>query len=187
METAKPFTIPKRLVWKAYLSVKSNGGAAGIDGESIKDFEGNLKNNLYQLWNKMSSGSYFPPAIRGVPILKKSGGTRLLGVPTVSDRIAQMVVKMGLGPTLDPIFDKDSYGYRPKKSAHDAIAVTRKRCWEYDWVVEFDIKGLFDNISHELLLKASRKHCNCKWVLLYAERWLTAPLQQKDGTITKRH
>jgi len=187
LETAKPFTIAKRLVWEAYLSVKSKGGAAGIDEESIKDFERNLKDNLYQLWNRMSSGSYFPPAVKAVPIPKKSGGTRVLGVPTVADRIAQTVVRMVIEPTLDPIFDKDSYGYRPKKSAHEAIAVTRKRCWQYDWVVEFDIKGLFDNISHELLLKALRKHCDCKWVLLYVERWLKAPLQQKDGTIMERN
>lgn len=187
MDTAKPFLIPKRLVWEAYQSVKSKGGSAGIDAESIQDFERDLKNNLYRIWNRMSSGTYFPPVVKGVAIPKKSGGTRLLGVPTVGDRIAQTVVKMVLEPQLDPLFDEDSYGYRPKKSAHDAIAVTRKRCWENDWVVEFDIKALFDNISHDLLMKALRKHCDCKWVLLYVERWLKAPLQEQNGMIVERN
>jgi len=184
---AKPFEISKKLVVQAYREVKSKAGSAGIDEESIKDFELNLKSNLYRLWNRMSSGSYFPPAVKGVSIPKKSGGTRLLGVPTVSDRIAQTIVKMMLEPILEPIFDENSFGYRPNKSAHDAIAITRKRCWEHDWVVEFDIKGLFDNIDHQLLMKALRYHCNCKWILLYIERWLTAPLQVKDGTIIRRY
>ena len=175
------------MIWEAYQSVKAKGGAAGIDEEFIQDFEQNLKDNLYRIWNRMSSGTYFPPPVKRVSIPKKSGGTRILGVPTVSDRIAQTVVKMTLEPTLEPIFDQDSYGYRPNKSAHDAIAVTRRRCWDYDWVVEFDTKGLFDHISHELLTKALRKHCNCKWVLLYVERWLKAPLQQSNGTKTARN
>lgn len=173
------------MLWESYQKVKTNGGAAGVDLESIKAFEENLKDNLYKLWNRMSSGSYFPPAVKGVPIPKKSGGTRMLGVPTVADRIAQMVVKMMLEPVLDPLFDQNSFGYRPRKSALDALEVTRKRCWKYDWVVEFDIKGLFDNIDHEMLMKALRKHCDCKWILLYTERWLTAPIQLNGQEIIR--
>ena len=144
MNTAKPFTISKQLVLQAYRKVKANKGSAGIDGESIEEFEANLKNNLYRIWNQMSSGSYFPPSVKSVPIPKKSGGVRILGVPTVADRVAQMVVKITLEPILEPIFDDDSYGYRPGRSAHNAIAITRERCWKHDWVVEFDVKGLFD-------------------------------------------
>jgi RNA-directed DNA polymerase len=186
LKSAKPFEIPKQLVMQAYHEVKSRGGSSGIDKESIEDFGRNLKDNLYRIWNRLSSGSYFPPPVKGVPIPKKSGGERLLGVPTVSDRIAQTVVKMMLEPTLEEIFDENSYGYRPGKSAHDAIAITRTRCWEYDWVVEFDIKGLFDNIDHVLLMKALRRHCSCKWILLYVERWLKAPLQTLDGNLVLR-
>jgi RNA-directed DNA polymerase len=173
-------------VLQAYYKVKANKGSPGIDGESIEAFEGNLKNNLYRIWNRMSSGCYFPPPVKAVPIPKKSGGMRILGVPTVSDRVAQMVVKMVLEPILEPVFDEDSYGYRPGRSAHDAIAVTRKRCWNYDWIVEFDVKGLFDNIRHDLLLKALRKHCRIEWVLLYVQGWLQAPLETSDGIQAKR-
>ncbi len=183
---AKPFEIPKTLVWQAYLEVKSKGGAAGVDQESLELFERNLKKNLYRIWNRLSSGTYFPPPVKAVPIPKKSGGTRVLGVPTVSDRIAQTVVKFVLEPMVEPIFDENSYGYRPGRSAHDAIAVTRKRCWRFDWVVEFDIRGLFDNINHPLLLKALRHHCENRWVLLYVERWLKAPLQHQDGSLSVR-
>jgi group II intron reverse transcriptase/maturase len=183
--TDKPFRIDKRLVYEAYKAVKSNGGAAGVDGQTIEQFEADLKGNLYKIWNRMSSGSYFPPPVRAVPIPKKSGGQRILGVPTVSDRIAQMVVKRLIEPALDSIFRPDSYGYRPGKSALDAVGITRQRCWKYDWVLEFDIKGLFDNLPHELLLKAVRKHVQCKWALLYIERWLTAPLEQ-DGKKIER-
>lgn len=186
LNVAKPFVIPKQLVWQAYQQVKAKGGAAGVDDESVEEFERNLKDNLYRLWNRLSSGSYFPPAVKAVPIPKKSGGTRILGVPTVSDRIAQTVAKFVLEPILEPLFDENSFGYRPGKSAHDAIAVTRKRSWQYDWVVEFDIRGLFDNIDHGLLMKALRHHCDCRWVLLYVERWLTAPLRQSDGSLVER-
>jgi RNA-directed DNA polymerase len=186
METAKSFDITKQEVWKAYLHVKSNGGAAGIDKESLLDFEKDEKNHLYKLWNRLSSGCYFPPAVRGVEIPKKSGGVRMLGIPTVADRIAQQVAKQRLEPVLDPLFHKDSYGYRPNKSAIQAIEVTRRRCWEMDWVLEFDIKGLFDNIDHELLMKAVRKHCDTKWVLLYIERWLKAAMQKPNGEIISR-
>ena len=176
MKSVKPFDIPKRFVWEAYKEVKANRGAAGMDGESIEAFETDLKGNLYKIWNRMSSGSYFPPAVKAVEIPKKSGGIRVLGVPTVSDRIAQTVVKKVLEPMLDPIFDDNSFGYRPGRSAHDAISITRKRCWRYDWVVEFDVKGLFDHIDHDLLMKALRHHCKERWVLLYVERWLKALL-----------
>jgi RNA-directed DNA polymerase len=178
--TNKPFSIDKRRVYEAYKAVKSNGGAAGVDRQTIEQFEADLRGNLYRIWNRMSSGTYFPPPVLAVSIPKKSGGQRILGVPTVSDRIAQMVVKQLIEPDLDPVFLPDSYGYRPRKSALDAVGVTRERCWKYDWVLEFDIKGLFDNIDHELLLKAVRRHVKCKWALLYIERWLTAPMEQ-DG------
>ncbi len=183
---AKPFVIPKRLVWEAYQRVKANRGAAGIDGQSIEAFECDLSRNLYRIWNRMSSGSYFPPAVKAVPIPKKSGGERILGVPTVSDRIAQTAVTQLLEPMLEPVFHKDSYGYRPGKSAHDALAVTRQRCWERNWVLEYDIRGLFDHIDHGLLLKALRHHCDERWVLLYVERWLTAPMQGREGQSTGR-
>lgn len=183
--TNKPFKIEKRLVYEAYKAVKSNGGAAGVDGQTIEQFEADLARNLYKVWNRMSSGSYFPPPVLAVAIPKKSGGQRILGVPTVSDRIAQMVVKQLIEPDLDPVFLQDSYGYRPRKSALDAVRVTRERCWKYDWVVEFDIKGLFDNIDHELLLRAVRKHVMCEWALVYIGRWLTAPMD-RDGVRLER-
>lgn len=182
MEKTKPFDIPKQLFVQAYRLVKANAGAAGVDKESLSDFENNLKDNLYKIWNRMSSGSYIPPAVRAVSIPKKSGGSRILGIPTVSDRIAQMVVKIVFEPEVEPHFLPDSYGYRPNKSALDAVAVTRQRCWQSNWVLEFDIKGLFDNISHELLMKAVRTHTQNKWVLLYIERWLRAPMQYTDGS-----
>jgi RNA-directed DNA polymerase len=186
MEKAKPFAIPKQAVWEAYKKVKANHGAAGIDEVSIEEFERDLKNNLYKLWNRMSSGSYFPPSVKVVPIPKKSGGVRILGVPTVADRVAQMVVKDALEPLVEPHFHNDSYGYRPGRSAHDALSVTRQRCWRYDWVLEFDIRGLFDNIDHELLMRAVRKHTDNRWVLLYIERWLTAPFQTAEGELISR-
>lgn len=168
---------------QAFKLIKANAGAAGVDEQSLADFERNLKDNLYKLWNRLSSGSYFPPPVKAVPIPKKSGGERILGVPTVSDRIAQMVVKLIFEPLVEPYFLPDSYGYRPKKSALDAVGVTRQRCWKYNWVLEYDIKGLFDNLDHELLMKAVRKHTNNKWVILYIERWLKTPLQLPDGSL----
>ena len=173
----KSFDIPKELVWEAYLKVKANKGAAGVDNQSLSDFDEGLKGNLFKLWNRMCSGSYFPSPTRAVAIPKKSGGERILGIPTVSDRIAQMVVKLKFEPKVDPIFSNDSYGYRPNRSALDAIEVTRRRCWKQNWVVEYDIKGLFDNIPHDLLMKAVEKHTQCRWVILYIKRWLKAPIQ----------
>ncbi|MCE3202755.1 group II intron reverse transcriptase/maturase [Paenibacillus sonchi] len=186
MDKTKPYEISRHMVWEAYKLVKANNGAAGVDDESIQEFEANLKDNLYKIWNRMSSGSYFPPPVKAVEIPKKNGGVRILGVPTVSDRIAQMTVKLYFEPLVEPIFHPDSYGYRPGKSAIDAVRVTRTRCWRYDWVLEFDIKGLFDNIDHEMLMKAVRKHTDCPWVLLYIERWLKAPFQMKDGSKRER-
>ncbi|MGH8855480.1 MAG: group II intron reverse transcriptase/maturase [Telluria sp.] len=186
MTSTKPYRIAKRTVWEAYQLVKANRGAAGVDDETIAMFEQNLSGNLYKLWNRMSSGSYFPPPVKQVEIPKAKGGTRKLGVPTVSDRIAQSVVKLMIEPILDPLFHEDSYGYRLGKSAKQAIAVTRKRCWRYDWVVEFDIKGAFDQIDHALLMKAVRCHIREDWILLYIERWLTAPFETADGQILPR-
>ena len=186
MLKAKPFDLPKELVWEAYKSVKANRGAAGVDRQTIEAFDRDSNSNLYRIWNRMSSGRYFPPAVRAVPIPKKSGGERMLGVPTVSDRIAQTVVTLVLEPILEPMFHGDSYGYRRGRSAHHALAVTRKRCWERDWVLEYDVRGLFDNIDHRLLLKALRHHCDTKWVLLLVERWLTAPMQGEDGKQVSR-
>ena len=184
--SSKPFNIDTREVYEAYLRVRSNGGAAGVDGTTLDEFETDLKGNLYRIWNRMSSGAYFPPPVRAVPIPKKSGGQRILGVPTVADRVAQTVVKQVVEPLLEAVFLANSYGYRPNRSALDAVGVTRERCWKYDWVLEFDIKGLFDNIDHELLLRAVRKHVTCAWALLYIERWLTAPMLQEGGTMVER-
>lgn len=186
MNASKPFTIDKWHVYKAYQAVKANAGSAGVDGQSLKMFEEDLKGNLYKIWNRMSSGSYFPPPVKAVAIPKKSGGERILGVPTVADRVAQMVVKQEIEPEIEAKFLPDSYGYRPGRSALDAIGVTRKRCWKYDWVLEFDIKGLFDNIDHMLLLKAVEMHVKCGWAKLYIKRWLTAPLQHADGALLER-
>lgn len=186
MDKVKPFSISKQAVWKAYERVKANRGAPGVDAESIAEFEIDLKGNLYKIWNRMSSGSYFPPPVKAVAIPKKTGGTRVLGIPTVSDRIAQMVAKEALEPLVEPVFLPDSYGYRPGKSAIQAVEVTRKRCWQYDWLIEYDIKGLFDNIKHSLMMQAVRHHTDCKWLLLYIERWLTAPMQGEDGRLAQR-
>ncbi len=186
MDKARSWSIPKLYVWDAYKRVKANRGAAGVDDQTIEEFERDLANNLYKLWNRMSSGSYFPPPVKRVNIEKRGGGVRPLGIPTVSDRIAQAVVKGYLEPELEKHFHPDSYGYRPGKSALDAVGVARERCWRYAWVLDLDIKSYFDTISHELLLRAVRKHTDCPWVLLYVERWLKAPVQLEDGTLEPR-
>jgi len=184
---AKPFDISKRVVWEAYERVKANQGAAGVDGESIEEFEKDLKGNLYKLWNRMSSGSYFPPPVRAVEIPKAGGrGVRVLGVPTVSDRIAQTVVRSYLEPEVEPLFHDDSYGYRPGRSALDAVATCRKRCWKKDWVVDLDIRAFFDSIPWDLMMKAVSTHTDLAWVLLYVKRWLQASLQMEDGTLVQR-
>jgi group II intron reverse transcriptase/maturase len=186
MPEAKPYAIPKQLVWDAYQRVKANRGAAGVDGESLAAFERDLKNNLYKVWNRMSSGSYFPPPVRLVEIPKDNGGTRPLGIPTVADRVAQTVVKIVLEPVVDPHFHRDSYGYRPGKSALDAVGVARKRCWDADWVIDLDIKGFFDSIPHDLVERAVARHTDIPWVRLYIARWLRAPVQRADGTVDQR-
>ena len=186
MDEAKPFNIPKRVVWKAFKRVKANRGAAGVDKQSIAGFEADLSNNLYKLWNRMCSGSYFPPPVRRVEIPKADGGMRPLGIPTVADRIAQEVARRYLEPRLEPVFHTDSYGYRPGRSAIDAVRTARQRCWRSDWVLDIDVKGYFDSIDWELLLKAVRRHTDCPWVLLYIERWLKAPVQMEDGSVVPR-
>jgi group II intron reverse transcriptase/maturase len=183
---AKPFDISKRDVWDAFKRVKANRGAAGVDGQSIADFEADLSNNLYKLWNRLSSGSYFPLPVRRVDIPKADGGTRPLGIPTVTDRIAQEVVRRNLELRLEPVFHADSYGYRPGRSAIDAVRQTRQRCWRYDFVLDIDVKGYFDSIDWELLLKAVRHHTDSPWGLLYIERWLKVPVQMEDGSIEPR-
>lgn len=187
LSETKPFDISKEIVEEAFECVRASKGAAGVDGQTIEDFEKNLEKNLYKIWNRMSSGTYFPPAVRGVEIPKDHGkGVRLLGVPTVADRVAQTVVKMYLEPLVEPKFHPDSYGYRPGKSQHQALTEARKRCWKYDWVLDLDISKFFDNLDHELVMDAVKKHTNCKWMLLYIERWLKAPMQMKDGTLVAR-
>lgn len=183
MDEAKPFSISRREVWEAFKRVKANQGAAGVNGQSIAEFEANLAGNLYKLWNRMSSGSYFPPPVRRV---EANGGTRPLGIPTVADRIAQEVVRRKLEPILEPMFHTDSYGYRPGKSAIDAVGRARERCFRSDWVLDLDIKGFFDNIDWELMLKAVRRHTDCPWVLLYVGRWLRSPVQMEDGSVVAR-
>jgi RNA-directed DNA polymerase len=184
---AKSFEISKWQVWKAYEMVKANRGAAGVDGESIAEFERNLRGNLYKLWNRMASGSYFPPPVRAVEIPKAGGkGVRVLGVPTVSDRIAQTVVRLYLEPEVEPLFHPDSYGYRPGRSALDAVAACRRRCWRSDWVIDLDLKSFFDSLDHDLVMRTVSKHTDLPWILLYVERWLKAPLQMGDGTLVQR-
>lgn len=186
MQEAKPYSISKKAVIAAYQKVKANKGTYGVDEQSIEDFEKKLNNNLYKIWNRMSSGTYFPQPVKAVAIPKKNGGTRILGIPTVEDRIAQMVAKLYFEPNVEPIFYEDSYGYRPNKSAIQALEVTRTRCWRKDWVLEFDIRGLFDNIRHDYLMEMVKRHTQEKWILLYIERWLRAPFQMEDGTIVER-
>jgi len=187
MPEAKPYNIPKQLVWDAYQRVKANRGAAGVDGESLAAFEKDLKGNLYKIWNRMSSGSYFPPPVRLVEIPKKgNGGKRPLGIPTVGDRVAQTVAKMVLEPVVDPVFHPDSYAYRRGKSALDAVGVARKRCWRADWVIDLDIKAFFDSLDHDLVERAVAHHTDIPWLRLYIARWLRAPVQRPDGTTEPR-
>jgi group II intron reverse transcriptase/maturase len=186
MPDAKPYVIPKRLVWDAYQRVKANQGAAGVDGESIAAFEADLENNLYKVWNRMSSGSYFPPPVRLVEIPKDNGGIRPLGIPTVADRVAQTVVTLVFEPLVEPHFHPDSYGYRPGKSAIDAVGKARQRCWATDWVIDLDIKAFFDSIPHELVERAVAHHTDLPWIRLYIARWLRAPVQRPDGTLEDR-
>ena len=182
MEKGKQFDIDKWTVYRAYKLVRKNKGSAGIDGIGFAKYDEHLQDNLYKLWNRMSSGSYFPKAVQAVEIPKKSGGSRRLGIPTIDDRIAQMTVVLYIGERLESIFHENSYGYRPNKSAIEAVGKARERCWRYDFVIDLDIKGLFDNIDHELLMKAVRRHVQEPWILLYIERWLKAPFALEEGT-----
>jgi len=183
----KPFSIPKRMVWEAFRRVKDNDGGPGVDDQDLEAFEANLENNLYKIWNRMSSGSYFPPPVKAVEIPKPhSPGTRVLGVPTVADRVAQKVAAIYLEPRVEPMFHPDSYGYRPGRRAHDALAACRKRCWSYDWVIDLDVRKFFDTVPWELVLRAVRAVTDCRWVLLYVERWLAAPMKRPDGTLQER-
>lgn len=185
--TEKSFDIPKMLIWEAYQKVRSNKGAAGVDGQSLEDFERDERKNLFKIWNRMSSGSYFPPPVKAVEIPKPGGaGVRVLGVPNVADRIAQTAVAMLLEPEVEPVFHAGSFGYRPGRSALDAVGVCRERCWKKAWVIDLDIQGFFDNVPHEPILTAVRKHTDKPWVLLYVQRWLKAPLQRMDGTLQAR-
>jgi RNA-directed DNA polymerase len=185
--TDKSFQIPKQLVWEAYKRVKANKGAAGVDGQSIDDFEKDLKNNLYKIWNRMSSGTYFPPPVRAVEIPKPhGGGTRMLGIPTVTDRIAQTVVALQLEPRTEAIFHEDSYGYRPGRSPQMAVAKCRERCWRKDWVLDLDVQKFFDSVDHDLMVKAVEVNTDQKWVVLYVKRWLKAPIQMPDGQVVER-
>jgi len=186
MSEAKPFMIQRQQVMGAYLKVKANKGGAGVDAVNMLEFDKNTKQQLYRIWNRMSSGSYMPPPVKLVEIEKKDGGIRPLGIPTIADRIAQTVVADLLGQQLDKVFHEDSYGYRPGKSGPQALAKARERCWKYNWVLDLDIRSFFDNLPHDLLMKAVRKHMDSQWALLYIERWLVAPVQKADGTIVPR-
>jgi RNA-directed DNA polymerase len=187
MSKPRQFAISEVVVEEAYRRVKANKGAAGVDGETIDEFERDLEGNLYKLWNRMSSGSYFPPPVRSVEIPKPGGkGVRVLGVPTIADRIAQTVAAMYLEPEVEPIFHPDSYGYRPGRSAKQAVGRCRERCWKTDWVIDLDIKAFFDTIPHSLIMRAVRHHTDLKWILLYVQRWLEAPMQREDGSLVAR-
>lgn len=183
---AKSFVIDRWEVWQAYKRIKANKGGAGVDGVTMPEFEQDLKGNLYRIWNRLSSGSYFPPPVKRVEIPKSDGKVRALGIPTIADRIAQQVVRQRLEPLLEPVFHDSSYGYRPGRSAHDALREARKQCWRQDWVLDLDIKGFFDNIDWSLLMKAVRKHAQCSWVELYIQRWLQAEVIMPDGSVQKR-
>lgn len=184
----KSFVIPKSLVWEAYKRVAANKGAAGVDRQSLAEFDKDLKNNLYKIWNRMSSGTYFPPAVKAVEIPKASGGTRILGVPTVADRIAQTVAALALEPRTESIFHEDSYGYRPRRSAAQALSRCRQRCWEKSWVIDLDVAKFFDSVDHDLMVKAVAANITTdqRWVLLYVKRWLVAPIQMPDGSLQPR-
>jgi RNA-directed DNA polymerase len=183
----RPFGISKAVVWAAYKKVKANKGAAGIDGQSVAQFEENLSGNLYRIWVRLCSGSYIPPAVLEVSIPKPGGeGSRSLGIPTVADRIAQTAIASILEPLVEPYFHPDSYGYRPGRSALQAVGTCRRRCWKLDWTLDVDIKSFFDTIDHELILRAVRHHCDEPYVLLYVERWLAAPVSRGDGELVER-
>lgn len=187
MKEGKAFQISQMEVLNAYKAVKANKGAGGIDGIELEMYDKEWKDRLYVLWNRMSSGSYYPKPVRGVEIPKKNGKKRLLGIPTIEDRVAQMVLRNRIEPLIEPVFHYDSYGYRPNKSALDAVATARSRCFRMKWVIEFDIVGLFDNINHEILMKMLKMHCQEKWILMYTERCLKSPVLMPDKTVKERN
>jgi group II intron reverse transcriptase/maturase len=183
----KSFDISKRLIFEAWEKVRDNAGAPGVDAVSVSQFQERERDSLYKLWNRMSAGSYFPGPVRAVEIPKDHGaGVRVLGVPNTVDRVAQTAAAMLLEVKLEPIFHRDSYGYRPGRSAHDALAVARRRCWRQDWVLDIDVRAFFDSVAHDLLLKAVAHHTDERWVLLYIQRWLKAPMLMVDGTLVAR-
>jgi RNA-directed DNA polymerase len=185
--SGKSFDISKWEVWEAYRQVKANQGAPGVDGVTLEQFDEDLKDNLYRIWNRLSSGSYFPPPVKAVEIPKPhGGGTRTLGIPTIADRVAQTVVARRLEAKVEPIFHPDSYGYRPRRSALDAVGACRERCWKTDWVIDLDIQKFFDSVDHDLMVKAVKAHADVPWVVLYVKRWLSAPLALPDGTLQPR-
>ena len=184
----KPFDIPKRLVWQAWEQVKANKGAAGADGVTLEMFGKDLEDNLYKVWNRMSSGTYFPPPVRAVEIPKASGGTRVLGVPTVADRVAQTAAAMALEPRTEAIFHPDSYGYRPRKGALDAVGRCRQRCWDKDWVIDLDVRQFFDSVPWDLMVRAVQANTTHeqRWIVLYVRRWLAAPIVMPGGRLAER-
>jgi RNA-directed DNA polymerase len=187
MKQGKVFEIPKALVWQSYQQVRKNKGAAGCDGQTLKEFDQNRDRNLYKIWNRLSSGSYFPPPVLEKKIPKGDGKERLLGIPTVADRVAQGAVKIHLERILEPEFDEDSYGYRPNKSAHDALESCKRRCWKHSWVLELDIQAFFDCVRHDLILKALKHHQVPRWVMLYCQRWLEAPsVESREQQVLKK-
>lgn len=181
-EQQKKYAINREEVNLAWQRVRTKGGIGGVDGESIKSFERNLSKNLYKLWNRMSSGSYHPQAVLRVEIPKGDGKLRPLGIPTILDRVAQEVVRARFEPVVESFFHRDSYGFRPGRSAPEAVKTCRERCWKYDWVLDVDIQKFFDTIDHELMMKAVEHHSPESWMTLYIRRWLKAPVQQQDGT-----
>lgn len=183
----KAFEIPKSLVWASYHDVRRNRGAPGCDGQTLADFDQQRDRNLYKIWNRLCSGSYFPPPVREKRIPKDNGKERVLGIPTVSDRIAQGAVKRYVEAALDPMFHADSYGYRPGKSAHDALRQCALRCRRYNWVLEVDIRAFFDHVRHDLIIQALEHHQMPAWVILYCRRWLEAPMQNEAGEMQPRH
>lgn len=182
----KSIPISRQMIWQAYKKVKANKGSAGVDEVSMEAFDADRSHHLYKLWNRMASGSYFPPPVKEVEIPKKDGKTRKLGIPTIADRVAQMAIKDYLEPRFEAIFSIHSYGYRPNKNAHQALTAVRENCWKYDWVIDLDIKGFFDNICHDKLMKAVHKHVPENWVCMYIQRWLNMPVQMKDGNIKEK-
>jgi len=182
----KSIPISRQMIWEAYKKVRANKGSAGVDNVSMEEFDANRSKHLYKLWNRMASGSYFPPPVKEVEILKKDGKPRKLGIPTINDRVGQMVVKDYIEPRLETIFSPNSYGYRPKKNAHQALESVRYNCWKTDWVIDMDIKGFFDNIDHNKLMLAVEKHVPEKWVRLYVKRWLNMPVLTKSGDLVEK-